>query len=215
MKADRKALESNVLIHKWEQVVEGIKKGPSRSTLVWLGVIALAALIYFAYRYFSSSSAEGNSGRWYMVDQALFPQQLEGLVEQKDLQGTTQGKIVRFKEARLKLRDGIRNLDSDQRSKALDNIREATKMFEELAKDSGPVPVLHQEALISAAIGNETLGNLEQAKTYYARLVKEHPETFLGKKAEAQIKRLEDPANKQDLQDIIKNLGLMDTASPG
>src|SRR5262249_17758559 len=78
MKAEkRKALETNVLADKLGKAVEGLKQGPSRRTLVYVGIAVLALLVYFTWRYFSTSSEKGSSERWFKLDQAVFPAQLD------------------------------------------------------------------------------------------------------------------------------------------
>jgi hypothetical protein len=208
MKAEhRKELETNVLVDKLGRAYQGLKQGPSRGTVVFFGVVLLGVVLWGAWRYFSTSSARANSERWMKVDDAVFPAQLDGLVEDKEIQGTTQGRAARFKEARRQLRDGLRDLGGGG-NEAAEKVRRGISLYEELLKESTPLPVLRQEALMGAAQGYEALGELDKARELYRRLAddKESAESALGKEAKKQLERLDDDNNKRDLEDLIKKL---------
>jgi hypothetical protein len=206
MKAEhRKTLERNTLVEGARHFYEGMRQKPSRGTLLWGGLILLGIILFFTWRYFSRSSAESNSARWRQLDEVVFPEQLDALTQDPKLQGTQQARLARFKEARRQLQDGLRLLgNKSNRPDAIANIREATTSYEELLKDTHLVPLLKQEALAGAARGRETLGDLDAAHKWYEQLVKEFPKSALGKDAEKQLARLDDPANKQDLQDLAR-----------
>jgi hypothetical protein len=207
MKAERKELERNLIVEKLREAYAGFRQGPSRGTLVWVGVIAVVLLVYAAWRYFSASSATVNSGRWKELDEAVFPQQLEGLVDKADYKSTTPGRVAQFKEARRLLRDGLTRLGGSAHADAVEQVEKATEMYEGLAKETGPLPLLHQEALMGAARGNESLGKLDQARELYGQLASKYPDTELGKDAQKQRERLDDKANAEDLDKLGKRYG--------
>jgi hypothetical protein len=207
MKAEeRKALEQNSLVEGLEKAYEGVRKGPSKTTLYWLCGIGAVALVIWLFVWFRNSAETQASQRWLELDSVAFPGQLDELLQKGELKDTPQGRLARFKEARMTLADGLRTL-GDDRKKALQKIRAATEEYEKLLKSSGRVPVLQQEALWGAAKGRESLGEIEDAKKHYNKLVAEFESSYLGKDAAEQLKRLNDPANAAALSKIKSELG--------
>jgi hypothetical protein len=208
MVAERKELERNVLVEQLGRAYEGIKQGPSRGTVIFLAVVAAAVIIFLLFRYFQGRSTELASERWVKLDGAVFAEQVESLVTDKDYQDTPQYRLARFKEARLKLAGGLRDLGNPAlRKDARKNIGEARDIYEELAKSPGRIPLLHQEALWGAAKAYESLGgpdNIEKARELYDRLRKEYESSALGKDAKKQLDRLDSSA--KDLQELAREL---------
>jgi hypothetical protein len=204
MKAEhRKALQTNTLAQELGKVIEGFKKGPSRSTWFWLVLIAAAVAIFFVFRVFWNRSEQAVSERWVALDDVVFPEQLDRFL--KDHDGTEQARLARFLEARQKLSRGLRDLGANPDA-AREEIRAGTDLYAELLKGSGRVDLLTQEALWGAAKGSEALGDLEQATSYYERLVKEYPASALGKDAKKQLERLNNPDTKRDIRDLTNTL---------
>jgi tetratricopeptide (TPR) repeat protein len=226
----RKRLETNLLADKLGQFLEGIKQGPSRSTWIVLGVIALVVALFFTWRWFVHSSDEANSAAWLdflgMVDpeklqdledkaaqqvspfermERLQTLRLEQYIEQhKD---TGPARDARFLLARLRLLHGLRDLgDFNRRLSALDNLRKAAELYEKLVAESGDTPSLQQEALLNAGKARESLGDYEQAKAHYETLCKEHEKSAAGQEAARCRDRLNDPANQADLEALAKEL---------
>jgi hypothetical protein len=202
MKADeRKALVTNDLAKGLEDVIEGVKH-PPRTAMYWVGGVVAVVLAVVLFRYFLWSSEVVSSGRWLTLDEVTFPEQAT-LVESK-LAGTPQGRMLQFKEARMKLSEGLRRLGVNRES-AIESIREATKLYEDLLKSAGRVPLLHQEALAGAARGREALGDLDDAKKWYESLARDYRSTPLGEDAAKQVKRLDE--NKGQLRELARELG--------
>jgi hypothetical protein len=207
MKAEhRRELESNVLVEKLGRAYQGLKQGPSRGTVLFVGAILLGVVLWFAWRYFSSTSAKTNSARWLRVDEAIFPEQLDGIVEDNELKGTTQQRVARYKEARRLLREGMTRLGGEDSATAAANIKRGVEIYEELLKESAPLLPLRQEALLGIAKGSEALNDLEKARSYYNQLAndKESAGSPLAKEAAKQVERLDDPSNERDLKDLGK-----------
>jgi tetratricopeptide (TPR) repeat protein len=200
MKAEhRKELQTNVLADRLGKAIQGIKEGPSRGTLLLVGVAALAGLLLFIWWYFWSTSRAADSARWVQWDDLNTAAQLDSFVQNKDNQGTTQARLARFQIARRSLLEGLRELGS-ARAAALENIRKAAQRYEELIGESSESPLLLQEALLGAGKANESLGDVEKAKRYYKQLADQHPNTSFGKDAKAQLDRLE--KDGKDLQEL-------------
>src|SRR5262249_37801068 len=159
--AERKEMVTNDLVKGINRAYEGIRKGPSRGTIITLAVIVAIVLTVILVRYFINTSNAADSKRWLMLDEAVFPAQLTGLLDDEEMKDSTQYQIVRFKEARMKLTQGLRELGSGEskvREKARNDVADARKIYEELAKSSSRTPQLHQEALWGAAKASEALG---------------------------------------------------------
>jgi len=204
MKAEeRKALQTNALAQELGKAIDTIKQGPSRSTMIYLGVgIAIVAVALLARTFWRSSEAT-SSARWLKLDEIVFPEQLASFLEEPDLKETQQGRLARFKEARIKLTQGIRDLGTNP-SLAQTNIEEGTKIYEKLIDSVSRVPLLHQEALWGSAKGNESLGQIDRAKEYYEKLVKEYPASSMGKDSKKQLERLDSDTGKKEIAELVK-----------
>jgi hypothetical protein len=202
MKAEhRKELQTNTLAQTLGQAFQGLKEGPSRSTVLILVVIGLGALLYFTWRYFATSAHENDSARWLQWDEVAAPGQLKAFLGEKDVADTTQARLARYLEARRRLLDGLQNLGF-QRGRARDELTRAAEEYGKLAEETADRPLLHQEALLGAGRAREGLGDYGRAKELYRQLADKYPESARGRSAQAQLKRLEDPANAKDLQDL-------------
>jgi tetratricopeptide (TPR) repeat protein len=196
MKAEhRKELQTNVLADHLGKAIQGIKEGPSRGTMLFVGVVALAGLLIFIWWYFWSSSQAAESARWAAWDGLATPAALDSFAQNKDNQGTTQGRLARFQIARLSLLSGLRDL-GPARAQSLENIRKAAQTYEALANESSDTPLLLDEALLGAGKANEALGEVEKAKGYYKKLADSRPNSPFGKDARAQLERLEKDAKE-------------------
>jgi hypothetical protein len=210
MQTHKKELEKNVLAEQLTRAYDGLKHGPSRGTLVFIGVVVGGLLLYFLFRYFYYSSEATASQRWVLLDDAIFPEQLSLAMEKSELADTPQLRLARFKEARFQLSQGLRDLGGSSNKEARKQIEDATEIYEKLAKSSGRLPpLLHQEALWGAAKGYEAQGgteNVNRAIELYEKLVKEYASSALGKDAKKQLDRLGSDSTKQDLIDLNKEL---------
>src|SRR5947209_4036753 len=92
MKAEhRKELETNVLAQQLGKAYEGLKQGPSRTTVFYIAAAAAVVLIVVLFRYFTSSSEASSSDKWTKLDEAVFTVQLESLLKEGDFKDTPQG----------------------------------------------------------------------------------------------------------------------------
>lgn len=210
MQAERKELERNALVTQLNRAYEGLRQGPSRGTVIFLFVVAGVVAVFLLFRYFYLSSEASASERWTQLDEVLFPQQLEALRDKDSFKDTPQYRLVRFKEARMKLSEGLRDLGNPSlRKDAREQLEQGTQIYEELARTTGRIPLLHQEALWGAAKGYESLGeseNLDRARELYNKLAKEYPTSALGKDARKQLQRLESESTKQEIRQLNREL---------
>jgi tetratricopeptide (TPR) repeat protein len=119
------------------EIFGGVKLKPSRNTLIFLGVVAAAVILYFVWRYFASLHADHNAEVWFRWERTADPDasalarfarddkgldrdrlaraeldQLETFA--KENKGTIQGKMARFQIARALLFQGLRDLGSSE-----------------------------------------------------------------------------------------------------
>jgi tetratricopeptide (TPR) repeat protein len=216
MKAEhRKELETNTLAKTLGQTLQGLKEGPSRGTVLILVLIGLAALLIFTWRYFARSSQEADSTLWYQWDNLAAPDQLDSFLKNKDAQDSTQGRLGRFLAARRALHDGLRDLGQlQQHTKALDDLKKASELYGKLIDETGRTPLLNQEALRGAAQAAESLGEYDRAKDLYGQLAQKYKDTVHGKNAQKQLERLNNEANKNDLQELKSRLVTVPTGTP-
>jgi hypothetical protein len=202
MKAEhRKELMTNTLANRLGEAIQGMKEGPSRSTLLFLVAIGLILLLVLVWRYFSSSAEESASARWLQWDSLASPEQLKKFAENKEAQEHTPGRLARLAEARRALYDGLRNLgDTAVRAEALKDIRSAAELYGKLADELADKPLLHQQVLMGAAKAYESLGEVKQAHDFYQLLAQKYAKTNLGEEAGEQLKRLEAADQNGDLK---------------
>ncbi len=197
----RKELETNVLADRLGRFLEGVKEGPSRTTWLILGVAALAVILILVWRYATQSAEATSAARWARLDSLANANELEDFIKNADNKGTPQLRTARFEMARLALADGLREFGKPlRRTNAISQLKQAAELYEKLADESSDIPLLQEEALLGAARANESRGDLTKAKTYYERLVKEHGKSFLAKEAEANLARINNESNTEDLK---------------
>jgi predicted negative regulator of RcsB-dependent stress response len=203
MKAEhRKELQTNTLQASLKQTFEGIKQGPSRNTVVILVLVALGALLFFTWRYFSTSAAASDSTRWRQWSELTTTEQAQAFADSEDARGTVQARLTRFKLARYQLENGITDLGAGLPG-AEERIRKAASEYEALI-DSAKAPLLQQEAILNAGKGREALGELDEAKSHYDRLVNAFPDSPAGKIAKERLAQFE--KDKDDIQKLDKKL---------
>jgi hypothetical protein len=202
MKAEhRKELHTNALAHRVGRALEGIKAGPSRNTLLLSGLALLVMVLVATWYFLHLSSQATNSALWMEWSNIDSADQLQEFARKPDVQGTNQGRLARFKLARLHLPRGLRNLGS-LRGPALEDIKVGAQTYEQLVGETRDLPILQQEALLGAAKGYEALGDLAKARDFYKQLAGGHPDSDLGKDAARQLERLH--ADEQDLKALTR-----------
>lgn len=209
MKAEhRKELQTNVLADKLGRVLQNMRAGPSRGTAVLLVVAVLAVVLGLIWYYFWKSKEESTSRLWVRWNGITTPQELQNFADDKDIQGTPQSRLARFELARQKLLEGTRKLGSSiDRDPAITSIREAGKLYEELADQVTDNPLMQQQAMLGAAKAQEALSEWAKAKEAYKRLQDKYPNSTLGEYAQDQLKRLSDESRTRDLTDLANHYG--------
>lgn len=154
---------------------------------------------------------KANPQEWGMMgpeDQRLMGQLLCLDKFIKDNEGSGQARLARYQRSRLKLGWALQNLAPlHTRDKSRKFLQEAGDEYDKLIGE-GAVPVLQQEAMLNAGKAREALGERDKARDYYQRLAPEYPkkspESEIGKLAVAALERLDNEANKRDLELLAK-----------
>jgi hypothetical protein len=209
MKAEhRKELERNVLRERMSQAAEALKQKPTSGVYYVVGVVLLVVAIFGVWKYISVSTAKSTSERWTRLDEIRNVTDLGPFIEKNA--GTPAARTARFEQARYRLQQGVENLGSPtQHASAVDNLKAARTLYEELLPVSRDVPVLAQEAMMGRAKAEESLsatpnpenaaemlGSLDKAVELYTQLKDAYPDTFQAKAAEARIKEITEKRDK-------------------
>lgn len=208
MKAEhRKELQTNILADRVGRIVAGIRS--PRQTPVGVWVIAGLVVAVVVGWYFATGTSKANSQLWVQVDIDTFNKDVNAAeasfqeLARKNPR-TIPGRTARFQRARLLLPQGMQDVLSEhRRDGAVKNLNEVKALYEALVFESSDVPLLAQEALMGAAQAEETLlaatkddgqpaGSLDAALKLYRRLADKYPDSFLGQKAAAHVKHLEE-----------------------
>jgi tetratricopeptide (TPR) repeat protein len=201
----RKELKTNALAAGLNQLVESIKEGPSRTTWVYIGIVALAVSLFFIWRYFSNLAEAKSGARWVEWQNLSTPQQLDEFIKDKDNQGTMQNRLARLQSARSDLYLGLRDIaavDPHAKTSARESLRKAGETYDKLIEEVSDIPPLQEEALLGAARAYESLAEFDKAKGFYERLVKEHGNSLAGKEAKGALERFE--KNPQDYKNLAE-----------
>src|SRR5260370_15569885 len=172
----RPNLEKNPLADSMNRFVQALKEGPSRSTWIVIGVVVAAAALYSVWSYFSKSSDEKSSARWYTAfrlfdgesvtvgpDQKPLP--IEADLEKfvKDNDGTVQARVIRFDLARIAMAKGEAAVGRLNRDGDLEDVPRAAQSYEKLQGQTSDLPHLHQPALLRAGNALATHGHFRPA----------------------------------------------------
>jgi tetratricopeptide (TPR) repeat protein len=222
MKAEhRHELKTNVLADTLGRAVQGLKAGPSRHTLL-IGVVAVVVIVIGVTAYFIwKGQKENRSALWEKfdgaggtLDKAANPDDLQAaLGKLKELAEqnphTLPGAAAQFDRARVLLRRGLEHLYSPDRDSALADLREARKLYGDLAADAfirDSHPLLAEEAMMGAAKADESLGDLDKALEGYKNLVKTFPKGALHEEADKRATYLADADNRARIKALYDKL---------
>lgn len=178
MKAEeRKELKQNTLVATLEKAGHALKQGPSRRTVVVVGILLLILLMVIVLKIAGSISEGRNSKRWAELSSATNPEDLRQLM---DKQGdSVQGRAARLQMARQDLNDGLGEGRGEDRRGILSDYSNGVKLltsaadaFEKLAKEYRSTPILVQECLYGAAQAREALGDFDEAIRLYEEVGK-------------------------------------------
>jgi tetratricopeptide (TPR) repeat protein len=172
MKAEhRKELQTNALADHLGKWLQTLKTGPKPTAVVVAVFIVLVIGLIFAWGWYATKSSEERAQLWLSFDNAASLGDLEMLSEKH--QGTEVALLSQFQEARIKLREGLKDLYAslaDSRTKAQEKVKEAGDLYERLIPRARNTPVLYQEALLGIASARESLGDISGAIGFYGQL---------------------------------------------
>jgi len=172
MKAEeRKELEQNSLLRWINTGYQDIKTGPSRKAwYITGGVVLIAALLGGWYWYYTKQKTS-NSEIWTQVDMARTPDALKKVT-------TDHPKTPQASAADLKLAFFFNDTatteiyTTGEYTKARQALEEAIELFERVAGTyEKSAPLITQEAYLGIGKAKEALGAIDEAKTYYSKVI--------------------------------------------
>ena len=213
---ERHRLKTNSLAAGLEHFWRGLWDGTNSTTVYVAGLAVLIGVgVVVGWYIYSSIATESRSKLWVGVENAtnlddMDPQdkiapakQLEFVTGNlsklaKDNPGTMAARVARFEEARLQLHNALERLGGALTGvdpEALDMLKKAGELYDQLSKESAGIPILEQEALMGAAKSHEAVGNLDGARPFYEKLANAKPESEVTKRAKAFLDSLADKEN--------------------
>ncbi len=234
MKAEqRHQLHTNALADRVGRIVKGMRSSPSStSPLVWVFILLALGTIGI-WQYFAQATQTDRSELWTALDGAQHDDPLRGMNNlekiHEDYRGTFPARTAAFDLARIEMAAGQSNLNSIQRSDAIEQVKKARKRYEKLAGECADSPLLAQEALMGIATANECLvgtdgaentkTDLERAVADYRKLATTYPDSYLGKEAARRVQRLEEQLPQitkfyEELSELTAHKGSKDIKPP-
>ena len=215
MKAEhRKELQTNVLADRVGRVIKGVKRGPSKSSVLTvilvLLVVAAAWVLYWRLGERKKREAENWVNFERAINVANFSPEL--LNQVKSLQAQSiQGRVAEIDLAWGMLQDdGINKLLVDQQ--AIKNVQNAKSAFEQILPQVKDDPVLGPEARYAIAVAEETLtltapnpqAKLDSAKKLYQAVYEAEesgkPKSAHAMQAEKRAKQLSNPEERKQIE---------------
>jgi predicted negative regulator of RcsB-dependent stress response len=231
MKAQhRHELQTNYLADRLGKIVSTMRSGTrsNSSVLAWVFVV-LAVAAYAIWQYSAIAGQNERSEQWMSLSGALRDlnsgdRSLANLADAPI--GTIPGRTARFEYARKELQSGQTDLHSlAGQTEAVKKIQHAQKLYEELSQICVDSPLLTQEALMAIATAEESLvgipdpdhsgktyGDLDRALQYYNKLVKDFPDSPLGKDAARRVADIQ--ANRAKVEEFYAKVNQLSGTKP-
>jgi tetratricopeptide (TPR) repeat protein len=222
MKAEhRHELKTNALADTMGRLLQGLKTGPSRHSLLIWGLVILAVVIALTGYFIFKTNKENKSNLWVEVDDAqrqlddagdldrikkVLDDDFKKTAEAKA--GTPQARVLSFDRARTLFRLGIERL-YDKHDEAVKNLKEARDLYANLAKETdgdNSAVIFYQEALMNVARADETLGDVDEALKGYEKLASRHKDSAYGKAAKERADYLKDENNRKQVRELNARL---------
>jgi hypothetical protein len=197
MKAEqRKELETNTLADKMGQVVQKVKAGTRKTVLIYAAIAAAVLVGGWAGYKWHTNERLAESEKW-----VIFHDGARGYIDGLRRTEGEAGKAARFQAAWFAYWEtGVKLLGSEPRG-ALQSLKEADKMYTELAEQCKDDPIFEPQALLGHAVVTETLAvqdraNLEKAGKLYDALITtkdgKYKDSAEGKFAQERLKLIKD-----------------------
>jgi len=211
MKAEhRKELETNVLADKMGHVLQRMKTGPQRRTVLYFVLILVVVLGLFWFMRVRAVRKAELSDLWIFLEDGA-RDYIAKLVSAEHAE-TNPGKAARFQVAWIRLWDeGLKILGGDP-VRALEKLGESERIYFGLLQDSKGDPIWEPEARFAIAVIAETKAisnreHLKDALQQYQDLAKDFPKSACGQMAEQRAKLLENESSYQDIANFYRDLG--------
>jgi hypothetical protein len=230
MKAQhRHDLHTNILADRVGRLLQGMKSTPkSTSMLVWV-LVLLSFGTFAVWQYWGHATETQHSAVWTEVDEATHDPRasLDRLQSiSAEHRGTIAARTADFELARYYMQrsssqDSTELFSPSKNDQTLSFLKEALRLYKELAPRCADSPVLAQEALMGIAKAKESLvgvvpeddkddyGTLDQALEAYQKLAEKYPaekypETEVVKAARRRVAEIE--AKKPEIEKFYQQL---------
>jgi len=201
MKAEhRKELQTNALADRMGRMVQRVKTGPSRRSVLWIVLAVLVVVIYVGLTIYWNGKRATMSGLWAEVgDGHLTMRAKEGIALSPwiaEYQGTNPALAARYQIAWTILwEQGLKRMAADP-ARALDSITNAEKTFAALGEECKDDPVLAPESAYALAVIEESRAvedraNLDKAIARYKAVQSKYKDSAAAKAAAERVDYLE------------------------
>lgn len=173
MKAEeRKELKTNTLVSTLERVGRRFREGPSRRTMIVIGIGVLALILIVTISLVKNANERKSARRWGELMTADKTEDLGDLADKNA--STDAGRAARLQLARAELRKGTDDLLKPAiYNDAVKRLKATADEFEKLAKDYGKIlTTLEVECLMGAAEAREAVGDTSEAVSLYEQAEK-------------------------------------------
>jgi tetratricopeptide (TPR) repeat protein len=225
MKAQhRHDLQTNILADRVGRLLQGMKSTPkSTSMLVWV-LVLLSFGTFAVWQYWGHATETQHSAIWTEVDEATHDpraslSKLQSIGTEHP--GSIAGRTATFELARYSMQrsyspEGTESFSASKNDQAITFLKEALRLYKELAPQCADSPLLAQEALMGIAKAKESLvgvateddkddyGTLDQALAAYQKLAEKYPESVLGKAARGRVTEIE--TKKPEIEKFYQQL---------
>jgi tetratricopeptide (TPR) repeat protein len=197
MKAQhRHELQTNQLAQWLDNTIEQLR--PYARAIV--GVLVAVAIVVGVYAYLGAvqrrtetAAADQFIAALQISDPRQSQRELQNTME--EYRGTAPATIAQLVLAERSLDDGSNALFTNKQA-GRESLFKAAEAFMGVEKETHD-PMLKMWALYGLGRSHESMGDLDQAKDDYQRLLKEYPDSSLSDAARTHINRLDQPATKE------------------
>ncbi|MGL5095933.1 MAG: tetratricopeptide repeat protein [Planctomycetia bacterium] len=170
--------------------------------LLYATVVILAVGGVVAVQTFNANiAAQKNADSWREFFAAANPGQFEVVAER--YAGTPAGRYALLRVADMKYKTAIDGLLND-RSAAVDELKEASKIYEQLADDPVAEPLVRRQAMLTVGLALESQSAIDKAVPVYERVKAEFAGSPEAARAEMRLKALAAPEARAFYNQLAK-----------
>src|SRR3990170_5540429 len=182
----REALQTNELADHLGRAIETLRP---YSNYVFIG-LTVAVVGIIAAVTITGRTARSKASAWEALFEARTPEQL--LAVATNYSDTPVAPWAMLQAAQSMQYEGATQL-YDRRDQAVVRLKEAVKVYEQIAREHAAMPTIVERAAIGVAGCYETMGDLEAARAAYQQVVDRYAGRGIAKEAAERLARLNRP----------------------